>query len=57
MRLGFFLFQEQLGVISRELLELDEEITKGKLEPIDVVVVFRQGRDEDLNLGTGGTNT
>ena len=52
---GFLLFQEQLGVVSRELLELDEEITKGKLELVDVVVVFRQGRDEDLYLGTGST--
>lgn len=58
LRFEFLLLQEQLCVIaSRELLELDKEITKSELEAGDVVVILRQGCDEDLNLRANDRNT
>lgn len=48
--LEFFFFQEELRVVAGEFFELDKEVSQGQLEAKDVVVVFNQGRDEDLHL-------
>lgn len=48
--LEFFFFQEKLRVVAGEFFELNKEVSQGQLEAKDVVVVFNQGRDEDLHL-------
>ena len=46
----FFLFQEQLCVVARELLELNEEVPERLLEAVDVAVELFEGEDEGSDL-------
>lgn len=52
LRLRLLLFQEEVGVVSGELLELDEEVAQRELEPVDVAVELAQAHDERLYLRT-----
>lgn len=49
---GLLLLEEQLGVVTRELLELDEEVPERLFETVDITVVLFEGEDECLYLLT-----
>ena len=46
----FFLFQEQFGIVTGELLELNEEVSESLLEAVDVAVELLEGKDEGSDL-------
>ena len=50
--LKLLLLEEQLCVVPRKLLELDQEVAQSELEPGDVVVVLAQANDKGLDLDT-----
>lgn len=51
------LFREEFGVITRELLERDEEVSKDDLEAIDVRISGKEAIDERADLRTGIVST
>ena len=47
---GLFLLQIELGVVARELLELNEEVSESLLEAVDVAVELLERKDEGSDL-------
>ena len=50
---SFAIFSKELCVVTRELLELNKEVTEAKLEACKIGVEGKEPLNESLNLNTG----